>query len=88
MRLTGYLDVEGTMLYLSEEAYKHRQGENAIYASIDSAEVRKKLNGASRGWVEVEGVFDTTVTGMSGCVPGAIYVERFGPWPRPGLFGP
>lgn len=68
-------------MYLSEEAFLRWQHENAVFIAVDEAEARRKLNGADRGWVEVEGVFDAKGPSVGGCLPGGIRVERIGPWP-------
>jgi hypothetical protein len=83
LQVTGYLALEGdaTLLYLSEEAYKQWQFENAVYVLVDTSEAKKALKGSEAGWVEMEGVFDATEKGTSGCVPGGIEVQRIGPWP-------
>jgi hypothetical protein len=80
---TGYINLvfEGTALYLSEEAYLHFQRENAIDLIVDEADVRSKLNGAERGWVELDGIFSAYEPGQSYCVVGVIDVQNIGPWP-------
>jgi hypothetical protein len=78
----GYLNIEfeGTALYLGEEAFLNCQYESALFVSIDEALARKKLNGADRGWVELDGTFDANVSANQ-VFAGVIRVRNIGAWP-------